>query len=96
MATNKPEFLVIGAVVRVQHWFGEVVDIAISDTRIMILVKSPKAIWRNHLAEWVEFDPAQVGPAVLDQALQDADLHIERITAKLQEAQNLRNAWAMK
>lgn len=96
MAINKPDFLVPGALCKIQHWYGEILDVAISDQRIMVLVASPKGVWRNHAAEWLQFDPEQIQPAVLSEALADARLHIDRITRNLNDAWAMHNAWAMK
>jgi hypothetical protein len=72
MAMTTPDFLKVGAVVKVQHWYSEIIDVAVSDSRLMVLVKSPKGIWRNHPAEWLEFDEQQIIPASLDEAIKRA------------------------
>ena len=54
---NKPEWLKRGALVKVQHWYGLVEDVAVSDQHVMVLIKSPKGIWRNqrNASEWLEY-----------------------------------------
>ena len=89
----KPDFLKVGAIVKVQHWYGQIVDIAESDTRIMVLVTSPKALWRNHPAEWLEFDAAQITPASIADAVDDCESHAERVRRTLHEIEALRDAW---
>jgi hypothetical protein len=93
MDINKPDFLKIGAIVKVQHWYGEIVDIAVSDTRIMVLVTSPKALWRHHPAEWLEFDAEQITATAIAEAVADFDTYVERVSRTLHEIEALRDAW---
>jgi hypothetical protein len=93
---TKPEFLEIGNIVKVQHWYGEIVDVAVSDQRIMVLVASPKGIWRNHPAEWLEFDPRQITPASIDDAIDQFDIYIERVEKMLDELHTMKQAWQMR
>lgn len=90
---TRPDFLRVGAIVRVQHWYGEIVDVAVSHQRIMVLVKSPKGIWRNHPAEWLEFDEKQITPAVVDDALSSFDVYTERIEKMLADIETMKATW---
>ncbi len=90
---TKPEFLKVGNIVRVQHWYGEIVDVAVSDERIMVLVASPKGIWRNHPAEWLEFDPRQITPASIEDAVESFEIYEERIEKMLQDVQAMKARW---
>lgn len=85
--TNKPEWLKRGALVKVQHWYGIVEDVAVSDQRVMVLVKSPKGIWRNQrdASEWLEYIEGQIVPAEPAALEQDIDAHAERIQRMLSE-----------
>jgi len=93
MGTSKPDFLKVGAIVKVQHWYGQIVDIAESDTRIMVLVTSPKALWRNHPAEWLEFDAEQITATSIADAVADFDFYLSRVSRTLREIEALRDAW---
>jgi len=93
MGTSKPDFLKVGAIVKVQHWYGQIVDIAESDTRIMVLVTSPKALWRNHPAEWLEFDAEQITATSIADAVADFDFYLSRVRRTLHEIETLRDAW---
>jgi len=39
---NKPEWLRRGALAKVQHWDELVENVALSDRRVVVLIKSPK------------------------------------------------------
>ena len=93
MAISKPNFLQVGAVVKVQHWYGQIVDIAVSDSRIMVLITSPKALWRHHPAEWLEFDEQQIKPASLDEALASFDIYVERVKKTLDDINTMKQKW---
>ena len=84
---NKPEWLKRGAPVKVQHWYGIVEDVAVSELCVMVLIKSPKGIWRNQrdASEWLEYIEGQItlaDPAALEQ---DIEVHAERIQRMLTE-----------
>lgn len=90
---TRPDFLKVGGIVKVQHWYGEIVDVAVSDRRIMVLVKSPKGIWRNHPAEWLEYDESQITPAAPDEAVSSIEVYQERVERMLEEIEGLRESW---
>jgi hypothetical protein len=93
MAMNKPDFLRVGAIIQVQHWYGQIVDIAESDARLMLLITSPKSLWRHHPAEWLEFDPQQIKPASLDDALASFDVYLDRVKQTQIEIEAMRKNW---
>jgi hypothetical protein len=95
MAGNKPEFLQIGQLVKVQHWYGEIEDICTSDQRIMLLVKSPKGIWRNHAAEWLEFDPQQIKPATVAEAVKSIEIYTARVQQMLADLETMQTKWSL-
>ena len=84
---SKPEWLVPGAFVKVQHWYGVVEDIAVSPARIMVLVKSPKGIWRNQrdAAEWLEYLDGQMTPADTSEIEREVDIHVKRVEQMLKD-----------
>ncbi len=90
--TNKPEWLKRGALVKVQHWYGVVEDVAISEMRVMVLVKSPKGIWRNQrdASEWLEYIEGQITHADSAALEQDIEAHAERIQRMLNELNTFR------
>ncbi|RUM47748.1 MAG: hypothetical protein DSY80_00580 [Desulfocapsa sp.] len=95
MATRQ-EWMVKGQLVSVngRHWYGEIVDVAVSDYgRIMLLINSPKAIWRNHRPEWLEYNPKQIAPAKATEAIASVDTYIERIEKMLEDVENLKQRW---
>ncbi|GER81134.1 MAG: hypothetical protein M5U11_08085 [Anaerolineales bacterium] len=83
--TIKPEWLKPGAFVKVQHWFGVVEDVAVSEQRVMALIKSAKGIWRNQrdASEWLEYIEGQIVPARPEEVEQDIAAHAERIQRML-------------
>lgn len=89
---NKPEWLKPGAFVKVQHWHGIVEDVAVSSERIMVLVKSPKGVWRNQrdASEWLEYMEDQIVPANKAAIEEDIDIHADRIRRMLAEIESFR------
>jgi len=90
---TKPEFLKVGALVKVQHWYGQVVDLAESSSGVMVRVASPKALWRYHSPEWLEFDPTQIKPATREEAAASCDLYIERVVRTLHSIEEMKAGW---
>lgn len=89
----KPDWLVPGAIVRVQFWVGQIEEVAISEKHIMVLVSSPKGIWRNHPAEWLEFKPEHIRPATSAEIAEDLERHRKYITKMLAELDALSKKW---
>ena len=91
---NKPDWLTPGAFVRVQHWMGIVEDVAVSPSRIMVLVKSPKGIWRNQrdAAEWLEYIEGQIVPSDAAELERDIETHIQRVQKMLDDLTSLKNS----
>ena len=89
---NQPEWLKRGALVKVQHWYGLVEDVAVSDQRIMVLIKSPKGIWRNQrdASEWLEYIEEQITPATPAEMEKEINTHTERIQRMLADLKDLR------
>jgi len=91
---NKPEWLKHGVIVRVQHWLGVVEDVAVSELRIMVLIKSPKGIWRNQrdASEWLEYIDGQITPATPEEMEKEINAHAERIQRMLADLNAFREA----
>ncbi|GEM_PF-832272 len=93
---TKPEWLVPGAIVRVQFWVGQIDEVAVSDKRIMVLVSSAKGIWRNHPAEWLEFKPEHIRLATAQEIATDLAHHRAYITKMQADLESLGQKWLNK
>jgi hypothetical protein len=91
-----PEWLQPGALVEFAFCVGEILDVAVSSERVMVLVKSPKGIWRNHPAEWLEYKEGALKPATQERALRDVELYREYIAKMLKDLEALETEWQSK
>jgi hypothetical protein len=91
---TSPKWLQRGALVKVQHWYGVVEDVAISNQRVMVLIKSAKGIWRNQrdASEWLEFIEGQITPAKPEDVEKDIAAHAERIQRMLADLNAFRQS----
>jgi hypothetical protein len=91
MDTNNLEsWMTIGAYVKVAEWVGQIVDIAHTENgRIMLLITSPKGIYRNHRDEWLEVQPGMIQPATREDYLRDVQLYIQRTSTNLEKLNQL-------
>ena len=89
---NKPDWLKRSALVKVQHWYGFVEDVTVSDQHVMVLVKSPKGIWRNQrdASEWLEYIEGQIIPATPEEMEKEITAHSERIQRMLDDLNKFR------
>ena len=89
---NKPEWLKRGALVKVQHWYGFVEDVAVSNLHVMVFIKSPKGIWRNQreASEWLEYIEEQITSATPDEMEKEINAHAERIQRMLADLNEFR------
>ena len=92
---NLPEWLRVGAVVEFAFCVGQVIDIAVSPERVMVLVKSPKGIWRNHPAEWIEYHDGAIKPATAERARRDVALYREYILKMVEAVDTLEQEWTL-
>jgi len=90
---NLPEWLMVGALIEFVFSVGRVVDIAISEQRVMLLVESPKGIWRNHPAEWLEYHADAIKPASPERVERDLALYREYIVKMLNQLDSLAVEW---
>lgn len=90
--TNRPEWLKRGALVKVQHWIGMVEDVAVSEKRVMVLIKSPKGIWRNQrdASEWLEYIEGQILPTTSEEMEKEINAHADRIQRMLADLNTFR------
>jgi hypothetical protein len=91
--TNKPDWLAPGAFVKVQHWYGIIEDVAVSPARIMVLVKSPKGVWRNQrdASEWLEYIEDQIVPADKSEIEREVEVHVKRVQQMLKDLDAFKN-----
>ena len=73
--TAKPDFLKVGAFVKVAGFVGVIVEIAESEASIMIKVESAKAARRFQKPDWLNYTeaPQLWEPATWEDFLADAD-----------------------
>ncbi len=90
---STPDWLKPGALVEFAFCVGEILDVAVSETRVMVLVTSPKGIWRNHPAEWLEYKPDAIKPATFERAQRDLQLYREYIVKQLNALDELDETW---
>lgn len=72
--TNLPDHILIGGYVKVAEWIGLIEDIAIGQSHTMVLVSSPKQVYKNAGPEWLEFvldNPTLIKPANIDEYIAD-------------------------
>lgn len=62
----------------------------------MVLIKSPKGIWRNHPAEWLEYKPGAIKPTTRERAKQDVQLYRGYILKMLEELDAMNDLWTRK
>ncbi len=58
----------------------------------MVLVRSPKGVWRNHPAEWLEYQEGQITPADKTLFIREIEIHAERIRKMLEELTAMKTA----
>jgi len=96
MKNQIPEWLKAGTLVEFAFCVGEIVDVAISPERVMVLIKSPKGIWRNHPAEWLEYHEGAIKPATRERAERDLELYQRYILKMASDLDEIRDAWMKK
>jgi hypothetical protein len=94
MATTLPDYLHVGAIVKITEWYGQIVDIATTEQgKVMVLVTSPKAIFRNHRDEWLEFNPDLIKPGTPQDYARDIEYYAKRARLNLEKLENLAADW---
>lgn len=93
MTNNLPEWLKCGQLVEFAFAVGEIIDVAVSPQRVMVLVSSPKGIWRNHPAEWLEYKEGAIKPTTLERAERELRLYREYLNKMLIELDKMETNW---
>lgn len=89
-----PKWMKVGQPVRVMpNWYGVISDVAVSDVRVMVLIRSPKGIWRNQkdAAEWLEYVPSMITKADQKDVLREIERHEVRVNKMLEELETWKN-----
>jgi hypothetical protein len=95
MDTTLPDYVRIGAIVKIAEWCGQIVDVATTKQgKVMVLVTSPKALFRNHRDEWLEFNPDLIQSATPEDYLQDIEHYARRTRLNLEKLEQLAQAWS--
>jgi hypothetical protein len=92
----RPEFLKAGQLVMVDGWPGRIDDVAETDNgAIMVLVSSPKGVWRNHRPEWLPYLDGRFVPVEFEDVRPLFDVYVERVEMMARHMDNMRKAWEM-
>jgi hypothetical protein len=83
----KPDFIKVNGLVKVNGYVGHIVDIAESDTSLMVKVESAKCARRFQEPDWLEYTaaPDLWSPVTLQDLIEDAE-HEKRAAFKSIEA----------
>jgi hypothetical protein len=94
MDTTLPDFIRVGAIVKIAEWHGQIVDVAQTETgKIMVLITSPKAVFRKHRDEWLEFIPDLMQPATAEDYLHDIEYYAKRTRLNLEKLERMAEEW---
>jgi len=94
MDTTLPNYIHVGAIIKVTEWYGQVVDIATTEQgKVMVLVTSPKALFRNHRDEWLEFNSDLIKPATPEDYVRDIEYYAKRTRLNLEKLEKLVEEW---
>jgi len=83
-----PEYIKIGMFIRVAEWVGRVEDITIGQKHVMILVSSPKQVYRHNSPEWLEWHadaPELISPSSLEAWVDECSRYMTRTTQDYQK-----------
>lgn len=95
MDTTLPDYVRVGAIVKIAEWCGQIVDIATTEQgKVMVLVTSPKALFRNHRDEWLEFNSDLIQRATPADYLNDIEYYARRTRLNLEKLEQLAQAWS--
>jgi len=84
---DRPEYVQIGELVRVNGYVGRIIDIAESETSLMVRVDSAKCARRFQKPDWLDYMAAPDAwlPATLEDLIKDAE-HEKRAAVRSAEA----------
>lgn len=87
---TRPEWLKIGAVVRVQFWVGVVRDIAETEAgKLFVWVYGPKNAAYGQLPECLEFSPEHIRLATGDEIAKDVAMYWRRMGMLIAEVEKI-------
>ena len=88
-----PDFIRPGSIVHIQEWVARIVDVAVSATSAMVLVESPKMVYRNGRAEWLEYTlmPGAWRSATADEWVSEVNTYLRQLERKIKELEKLRD-----
>lgn len=91
----KPEWLKIGQLVKVAEWPGRIIDVTETETgKLMVLVESPKGVWRNHRPEWLEYIEGMIQPVEFADIVWLFDAYVKHIEGMLARAADMKQEWS--
>ena len=84
---DRPEYVQIGELVRVNGYVGRIIDIAESETSLTVRVDSAKCARRFQKPDWLDFTaaPDPGSPATLEDLMEDVE-HEKRAAVRSAEA----------
>ena len=87
MFVTRPDFVQVGALVKVNGYVGRIIDIAESESSLMVRVDSAKCARRFQKPDWLDYTaaPDAWSPATLEDLMEDAE-HEKRAAQKSAEA----------
>lgn len=93
MTENTPEWVKIGAWVKVAEWAGVIVDICVSETRTMLYVDSPKGFALSSHPEWIEYIDGLVNFATQEEIEFSFNRYIGLLEYRLGKIKELERKW---
>lgn len=88
---NQPE---LNQIVLIDGWVGRIVDIArLESGGVMVLVESPKMVYRNGRSEWLEFIEDRIKPISFPETEKFFSLYMEQMLKRLDELATMREKW---
>jgi hypothetical protein len=97
-----PEWLRPGALIRIDAdpdpnpWYGEIINVTFprnADGITFLLVRSPRGILANRLAEWVTYDEDMITQAEVIDAIADAKHYIDKLNRNREEVTDMLLKW---
>lgn len=84
----------LNQIVMIDGWVGRIIDIArLESGGVMVLVESPKMVYRNGRAEWLEFIEGRIKPISFLETEKFFSLYMEQTVKRLEELDLMREQW---
>jgi hypothetical protein len=93
MENRTPEWVKIGSWVKITEWAGVIVDICVSETRVMLYVDSPKCAANSPHPEWIEYIDGLVTLATPEQIEFNFQRYIRSIEYRMEKIMELERKW---